>query len=217
MSKEAYLTIFMICLMALAIPYIFRYTYNAKLKQANEKGDMEESLKILNSRIYSYLFGKYTTLWNKLKLYMATNDISNIESITNEVIYGRFSKKEKHQVANRTFFFFINDENKEMSKRVLDCLKKVADTEEYEFDKIMFKILIEHNANDDDVEVIEAMLAKLKKQNLSSDKNIIGIIQYMLAVHYKDHKDNKKAESYLNHAKKNLKGTPYHSKIKNMM
>ena len=38
----------------------------------------------------------------------------------------------------------------------------------------------------------------------------------MLAIHYKDHNDKKKSEGYLNHAKQNLKGTPYHAKIKAM-
>ena len=61
------------------------------------------------------------------------------------------------------------------------------------------------------------MQSKYVEQNSKKNKNLIGIMQYMLAVHYIHNNDKKKADTYLNHAKLNLKGTPYHSKVKNMM
>ena len=44
-----------------------------------------------------------------------------------------------------------------------------------------------------------------------------GILQYLLGLQYQYLSDVKQANYYLNKAKKNLKGTPYHKKVKESM
>lgn len=51
----------------------------------------------------------------------------------------------------------------------------------------------------------------------TSDDQQQGILQYLLGLQYQYLSDTKQANYYLNKAKKNLKGTPYHKKVKESM
>ena len=51
----------------------------------------------------------------------------------------------------------------------------------------------------------------------NSDDQQQGILQYLLGLQYQYLSDVKQANYYFNKAKKNLKGTPYHKKVKESM
>ncbi|SCI18734.1 Uncharacterised protein [uncultured Eubacterium sp.] len=216
MTFQQYLMLFLLIMMALAFPYYIRANVKTRLRKCNEKNDIEGSLKILDGRLYSYLFGKYAVLWGKIQLFMATNDMERLAETLNAVIDGRFSKKEKNQAISTTFFFFVDAQDKEMCKKQLKFLKDSAKAEEYEFDRAMFRMLVDHSATEDDVEIIKEKLDALKnvKGNHSSQ---IGIMEYMLGVHYSDNGNKHEAKRYLRDARLHLKDTPYHSKIKKML
>ena len=216
MSLQQSLLLFFLILMAIGFPYLIRANVKTNLRKCNNNKDYEGSLKILNGRLYSYLFGKYATLWAKIQLFMATNDIEQLSETVTKVIDGRFTKKEKNQAISTTYFFFINAEDKETCKKLLNCLKDVSKPEEYEFDKTMYRILLEKNSTEDDAQIVLEKYNIMKKQS-HVNKNQLGIMEYMLGMHYTNVKDTKEAERYLNHAKLHLKGTPYHAKVKNML
>ncbi|MGN1399058.1 MAG: hypothetical protein ACI4WG_03560 [Erysipelotrichaceae bacterium] len=216
MSPEALLILLFILLMALAIPYMFRANFQTRLQKCKTNNDYQGALKILNNRWYVYLFGKFTALMEKLNLYMTTNDYEKMKEIIDTVIDGSFSKKEKNYVASNSFFFFVDQKDKQYCKKLLDCLRKTAEIDEYEFDTLLYRFLVEESATENDVEHLTEMMEMLKP---SQDKNKVqmGMMQYMLGTYYLKHNEKKKAESYLNKAKLNLKQTPYHSKIKEML
>lgn len=216
MTFQQYLLLFFLIMMALAFPYYIRANVKTRLRKCNEKNDVEGSLKILDGRLYSYLFGKYAVLWGKIQLFMATNDMEHLAETMNAVIDGRFSVKEKNQAINTTFFFFVDAQDKEMCKKLLKHLKDHAKAEEYEFDRAMFRTLVDHSATEDDVDIIKEKIDALK--NAKGNHRIqIGIMEYMLGVHYTDNCNKQAAKRYLRDAKLNLKDTPYHSKIKKII
>ena len=73
----------------------------------------------------------------------------------------------------------------------------------------MYRVLIEKKS--EDIEKVEALI----KENTNVKEK--GLLQYLLGLQYMYRNDTKQAQMYFNRAKSNLKGTPYHKKIKKLM
>ena len=57
----------------------------------------------------------------------------------------------------------------------------------------------------------------MKKYQREDQLVQIGLLQYLLGLQYSYQKNKEKTEMYLKKAKVNLKGTPYHKKIKRLL
>lgn len=215
MTTEFLLTLLFILLMAIALPYIFKANFNTRLKKCEDQNDFQGALKILNNRWYAYLFGKFTTLFNQLKIHMANKDTEKMKEVINKVIDGNFTKKEKRFIAANSYFFYVDKQDKQYCKKLLDCLRQTAEIDEYEYDYLLFRFLVEKNASQGEVHQALEMIDQLKPQE-KPNRVQIGMLQYMIGSYYLQQDDKKNAETYLNRAKNNLKQTPYHSKIKDM-
>ena len=93
MSKEALLILLFILLMAIAIPYMFRANFQTKLQKCKANNDYQGALKIVENRFYVYLFGRFSSLMEKLQIYMTTNNYDKMKEVIDTVIDGSFSKK----------------------------------------------------------------------------------------------------------------------------
>ena len=215
MSKEALLILLFILLMAIAIPYMFRANFQTKLQKCKVNNDYQGALKIVENRFYVYLFGRFSSLMEKLQIYMTTNNYDKMKEVIDTVIDGSFSKKEKNFVCSNSFFFFVDAKDKQYCKKLLDCLRKTAEIDEYEFDTLLYRFLVDDSASQSDVDHVLEMLDMVNPS--SKNKVQVGMMQYMLGSYYLNHNEKKKGESFLNKAKLNLKQTPYHSKVKNLL
>ena len=215
MSKEALLILLFILLMAIAIPYMFRANFQTKLQKCKENNDYQGALKIVENRFYVYLFGRFSSLMEKLQIYMTTNNYDKMKEVIDTVIDGSFSKKEKNFVCSNSFFFFVDAKDKQYCKKLLDCLRKTADIDEYEFDTWLYRFFVDDSTSQSDVEHVLEMLDMVNPS--SKNKVQVGMMQYMLGTYYLNHNEEKKGESFLNKARLNWKQTPYHSKVKNLL
>lgn len=99
-------------------------------------------------------------------------------------------------------------------------LKKSAGEEELLYDRMLFRIMIEKKS--EDIAEMEALLEKKEAEKIKKDQKQdqqvqMGILQYLLGLQYSYQKNRRQMELYLNKARVNLKGTPYHKKVKQLL
>lgn len=99
-------------------------------------------------------------------------------------------------------------------------LKKAQGEEELLYDRMLFRIMIEKKS--EDIAEMEALLEKKEAEKIKKDQKQdqqvqMGILQYLLGLQYSYQKNRRQMELYLNKARVNLKGTPYHKKVKQLL
>lgn len=119
------------------------------------------------------------------------------------------NNSQAYQVASMTYFYFLDVQNIELSKKLLDIIERKGNEDEIAYDRMLYRILIEKKS--EDIPLVNELLSK------HPDNQQQGILQYLLGLQYQYLSDTKQANYYLNKAKKNLKGTPYHKKVKESM
>lgn len=212
MNTQAMLLLLFILICAIGLPYMIRLNYKTRLRNFQEAGDYDNAFQLLNDRIYRYLFGNFFSLWNLLQLEISHDHPEKAQAVIDELLYGRFSKKEKHYVASHAFFYFVDKEDAAYCKKLLDCLKTTAESDEYLFDEVMYHILVEHNSTKEDAQYLENLLSKVTDNNLNKEQT--GIMQYMLGMHYRNQQDKLTSKKHFKAAIPNLKDTPYYVKAK---
>lgn len=199
-----------IVLMAAAAPYAIRSVlWNRFMKYLN-KEQYEQAISVLQSRAYKTFFGEYTQNWNELKVLIQMKDENRMTQKVNEMLASKLSKDQRHQVADSVYFYYLDTENKEMSRKILDQLSLCCDSDQQKYNQYLYDVLIDKNSKD-----LKEMLEILDKKSDQKAEN--GILQYLVGLQYYYQNNRKQAHVYLNRAKENLKGTPYHNKIKKLM
>lgn len=153
-------------------------------------------------------------------MYLSQGDNRQIEAQTKKMLDNKLSKQQAYQIASQTYFYFLDRENKEICKRLLEHMEHSAKKDELEYDQMLYRIIIEKKS--EDIQNIENMLRdkeveKVKKYQKEDQQVQIGLLQYLLGLQYSYLKNKDKMEQYLKKAKVNLKGTPYHKKIKKLL
>lgn len=220
MNRVLILVMLAIIMLAIAIPFIVRsILWNRVLKQLH-RGKYEKVLIMLNSNMFRLFFKEYDRNYNMLRVYLAQGNNKKIEEQTQIMLDGSLSKAQAYQIASQTYFYFLDKENKEICKQLLDHMQRSAKKEEFEYDQMLYRIIIEKKS--EDIEKIENMLNDKEKENVKKyqkeDQLVqIGLLQYLLGLQYSYLKNKEKMEMYLKKAKVNLKGTPYYKKIKRLL
>ncbi len=204
------LFILIIALMAAGAPYAIRsFFWNRFLKYIQNK-QYDQALKLSQSKLFVFLFGEINTCWNQLKIYLELNDAAQIENITNDLFTKKLSKKQRAQIANSVYFYFLDSKNADFAKKTLDQLKLSCEAKEYQYNEILYHVLIDQKS--DDIETVQSLLKESPKNSKEE-----GLLYYLLGLQYLYKKDSNQAIPYLNRAKNDLKGTPYHNKIKKII
>ncbi len=97
-----------------------------------------------------------------------------------------------------------------MARMVLNQLHLCCDAKDQIYNETLYRVLIEKKS--DDIENVEDLLKESKKNSKEE-----GLLYYLLGLQYIYKNNSNKAFPYLNRAKNDLKGTPYHNKIKKIM
>lgn len=203
-----------------AIPFIARsLLWNRVLKRLNH-GEYDGVLKLLNSAPFKLFFSEYDREYNTLRVYLARSENRKIEEQTKKLLDMKLSKGQSYQVASQTYYYFLDRENKETCLRLLDALRTKAQEEEMNYSQMLFRVLIEKKS--EDIDFVKKLLdekeaEKVKKNQVREHEVQTGLLQYLLGLQYIYSKDRKQGEVYLNKARGNLKGTPYHKKVKQML
>ncbi len=214
--NKSLLTILFVCVFAAAIPYIVRsFLWNKFTKTVNKK-EYDKALELLDNRAYRFLFGELNIDFNILKVYLTMKDNDRIVAQTNHILSLKMNKEQRAAICSSTFFYFIDAQNQEMAKRILEQIRLCANDTEYNYDAAMYRVIIEKKS--EDIDYLQTLLKENAKalQNPANAQQL-GMINYMLGLQYSYNNDRKQAQLHFNRAKTNLKGTPYHKKIKKLM
>ena len=220
MNKAILLVLLSIVLIAVAIPFIIRsLLWNRVLKQLH-KGNYDTVLKMLNTSMFKLFYSEYDREYNALRVYLAQGNNRKIEEQTNLLLDKELTPSQAYQVASQTYFYFLDRENKDVCERLLVFMKQKANDDELQYNQMLFRIMIEKKS--EDIKRIEEMLEqkegeRIKKDQIQDQHIQIGILQYLLSLQYAYIHDMKQMEFYGNKARSNLKGTPYHKRIKKLL
>lgn len=220
MNKVFILVMLAIIMLVIAIPFIIRSILWNRVLNHLHKGNHEKVLVMLNSNLFRLFFKEYDRNYNILRVYLSQGDNRQIEAQTKKMLDSNLSKQQAYQIASQTYFYFLDRENKEICKRLLEHMEHSAKKDELEYDQMLYRIIIEKKS--EDIQNIENMLRdkeveKVKKYQKEDQQVQIGLLQYLLGLQYSYQKNREKMELYLKKAKVNLKGTPYHKKIKRLL
>ena len=208
----AFVVLVLVIMLAVAIPYFTKGVVYNRVYKAIEKKDFDLAIKRLNEKIYTVLFGKYDRDLMLLRVYLTTGDHKSLETHIMEMLTStNLSGTQSYQAASMAYYFFIDMENKKMCEFLLPFMNKKRFQEEYAFASCLFRVLIEKRS--DDIDSNKASLEQLKNDKKEDHTQQIGLYQYLIGVQYMYKKNFAEAKEYLNKARINLKGTPYHRKI----
>lgn len=192
--------------MLVALPYITRSILTIIVEKKYKKGQYEEALKYIHSPIYTMLFSKYECGLGVLKCQLALNNQEEIENYTLKLLNSNLKASQGYYVSSLTYYYFINEENKEICDRLLPLIDARSSDDERRYNHMLYNTIIEKKGED-----IE-LLAKLIEENKDN-----GVLYYLEGLQYLHNGDKKEATRYLNKAKNLLKGTPYHKKVKEVL
>lgn len=140
MQAAVFLTLLFI---ALAIPFIVRSIVWSRFINQMKKGNAQKALSILQSKSYKLLFSEYDQNWNILRVYISLGDYKKITRQVELMFQKPLSQRQTYQIASQTYFYFLDAQNKEWSKFLLEKIKDSNHPEEYEYDCMLYRIMIE--------------------------------------------------------------------------
>lgn len=172
-------------------------------------GQYDKAIQQMNAPLYTFLFSECEKNYNILRTYISKQDTNEITKQVEFMLSQNLNNSQAYQVASMTYFYFLDVQNVELSKKLLDIIERKGNEDEIAYDRMLYRILIEKKS--EDIPLVNELLSK------HPDDQQQGILQYLLGLQYQYLSDTKQANYYLNKAKKNLKGTPYHKKVKESM
>lgn len=220
MNKVMILVLLAVIMIAVATPFVIRsILWNRVLKRLH-RGQYDSVLKLLDSKPFRLFFSEYDRNWNTLRVYLSQGDNRKIEEQTRVLLDKKLTTAQAYQIASQTYFYFLDRENASICAKLLGFLEKSAGEDELSYDQMLYRVMIEKKS--EDIERVEALLEekqgeKIRKDEAADQKVQIGILQYLLGLQFSYRKDRRQMETYLNKARENLKGTPYHKKVKQLL
>lgn len=206
MNIFAAVTLIALILCAIAIPFFIRsFLWHSILKKIYA-GQYDKAIDQMNAPLYTLLFTSYEKNYNLLRTYISKQDTALITKQVESMLASHLNNSQAYQVASMTYFYFLDAQNEKLAKEMLTIIERKGNNDEIEYDQMLYRILIEKKS--EDISFITELLSH------HSDTQQQGILQYLLGLQYQYNADIKQANYYLNKAKKNLKGTPYHKKVK---
>lgn len=219
MNKIMLLVLLTIIMIAVAVPFVIRSLLWNRVLKLLHNGQYDKVLIMLNSKAFQLFFKEYDRNWNTLRVYLAQGNNRKIEEQTKKLLDSRLTSAQAYQIASQTYFYFLDRENRDVCERLLSYIEKSAGEEELLYDRMLFRIMIEKRVKIS--QKWKHSLRKRKQKNKKDQKQDqqvqMGILQYLLGLQYSYQKNRRQMELYLNKARVNLKGTPYHKKVKQLL
>lgn len=175
-----------------------------KLLKDMQKQDFDTFFKRLDSFTTKLFYAPFNREYMRLNAYFLMGDEKKIKEQFDLILTLRMSKKQDIDISLKAFYFYIDDKNKQKTEEMLQRIQKCGNEEIYTQCKIMSAIVI-----DKSIEYIDDMEAQVK-QCEGIDR---GMFHYLLGLQYLNKKDTPKAMEHLQSAQKDLKDSPYNSRI----
>lgn len=144
----------------------------------------------MNAPLYTFLFSTYEKNYNILRAYISKQDTNEITKQVEFMLSQNLNNLQAYQVASMTYFYFLDSQNVELSKKLLEIIERKGNEDEITYDRMLYRILIEKKS--EDISFVNELLSK------HPDNQQQGILQYLLGLQYQYLSDVKQANYYLN-------------------
>ncbi len=214
MNTTFIVVIILLISFSIAIPWMARSIIWNKAMKALKNNDIAKAKEIFTGRPFLFIFGKFNSEWNCLRLGLSQGDKKEIEFRTKLILEGEFSTKQKVTAARAAYFYYLDREDQEMCKELLTIIRMSHDRKEVLQSEMLYRVLIEKKS--EDVDSVKSQLEELSGKK-EQDPAQIGLLQYLLGLQYMYAKQEELGKTYLKKAKTHLKKTPYEKKIKKII
>ena len=120
MSLLAAIILISLILCAIAIPFFIRsFLWQSILKKIYA-GQYDKAIQQMNAPLYTFLFSEYEKNYNILRTYISKQDTNEITKQVEFMLSQNLNNSQAYQVASMTYFYFLDVQNVELSKKLLD-------------------------------------------------------------------------------------------------
>ena len=205
----------------LILPQIIKRVVYKKLTTYLGNRQYEEFEKLLDGFFATFSFKPFNREYMRLTACFMQNDKKKIEAQLDN-IFSRIKMKDaqKAAVANRGFYFYLENKNYKKAEKMLKlCQKTDENANDVHVMEMMYNIMALHKS--ENLQEIKDRLEPLKKESdayTNQAKRVrIGIFEYLLGLQYSYQNNKKTSQSYLKSALQNCKNTPYEREIKQLL
>ena len=204
------ISVVIVCIILLIVTYFWRNHMIHKLFMYLQKEEYILYLKTLDSFSCKYLFPVFLRESMRLNAYMLQGDMEQVKHQFDILLHQiRLTKKQELDIVTKAFYFYVDDTSKKEAKDALQRLKKLSNSEQF-IQKCQ--------------EIYDVFLEKSSKHIIHMEQTLQqmtgiekGMYHYMLALQYQYEKNTQKEMEHLACASEQLKDTPYHEKIEEMI
>lgn len=186
---------------------------------STQQYDQFESL--LDGFWCTFSFRPFNREYMRLTAYFMQNNVKKISDQLDNIFENiKLNDQQEVAVANRAFYFYLEQKNNQKAKEMLDkCKQKDGNQNEVDTMEIMYSIIGEKKS--EHIKNIQTRLTALQKEADAYTNHAkvvkIGVFEYMIGLQYSYLHNKKESKKYLESALKHCKNTPYEAQIQALL
>ena len=157
------------------------------LFEAIKNKDMEQYDKLSKKFLYRYYIPAYNIEYMRLQGYILNQDTKNTDLQFSKLLEMRKNKKQEIDLYTKSFYYYIQIENKKKSEEMLEKVKTVCAEEEIKLCQIAYDVILCGKYNH---------IEEIEKEYQDAPEQLKTTLNYYLYLQYKNKGDLEKAEIY---------------------
>ncbi len=211
MNPLTIIFVLLVIAIGVIVPFTLRSILWNRVQSKVRRKKLDEAMKTVKSRFASLILSDFQRGWAELRIQLLKGNKAEVSAITRRMMRMGLSPHEARFVASATFFYFIDAEDAELSKAMLEWLEDSVSPKEAQYYGLWYRVLIEHQSGDIDA---VATLIEEHEGNKDPDDHSLGVLYYLQGLQYHYRGDHAEATKQLLVAKRLLDHTPYESKVR---
>lgn len=167
----------------------------AKIEHFFSEQDYASCLQLLDKALTQMVYPRYNQLFMRLNCQLGLENAGEATRIIDEMMGLKMNREQQLALYGKAFAFFVENEDKERAKNVLDRIEAVGDEGLAKASRETFEIFVNHSD-----EFLDQMLAQLDQVE---DGERLRLYQ-LIAVQYENRGDSASADKYYEKAAKAL-------------
>ncbi len=167
----------------------------AKIEHFFSEQDYASCLQLLDKTLTQMVYPRYNQLFMRLNCQLGLENAGEATRIIDEMMGLKMNREQQLALYGKAFAFFVENEDKERAKNVLDRIEAVGDEGLAKASRETFEIFVNHSD-----EFLDQMLAQLDQVE---DGERLRLYQ-LIAVQYENRGDGASADKYYEKAAKAL-------------
>lgn len=167
----------------------------AKIEHFFSEQDYASCLQLLDKTLTQMVYPRYNQLFMRLNCQLGLENAGEATRIIDEMMGLKMNREQQLALYGKAFAFFVENEDKERAKNVLDRIEAVGDEGLAKASRETFEIFVNHSD-----EFLDQMLAQLDQVE---DGERLRLYQ-LIAVQYENRGDSASADKYYEKAAKAL-------------